>query len=160
MKILFVCTGNICRSPSAEAVMRHKLEERGLGKVFHVDSAGTHGYHVGEPPDSRAVEAAQRKGISMKGIRARKVTSKDFQDFDYIVAMDNGHYRILENMNSGDSQAKLRLFMNFTEEGKDQDVPDPYYGSLKDFENVLVMLEDGVDQIIKSIEPIGHMPPS
>jgi len=127
--VLFVCTGNICRSPTAEAVFRHHARAQGVEGNFVIDSAGTHGYHIGDPPDPRAISTALARGVDMRGLRARKVDAQDFQRFDYVIAMDAGHYRVL----SADRQGNAEIMM-FLQDGGD--VPDPYYGTLDDFENV------------------------
>jgi len=150
MKILFVCTGNICRSPSAEAVLKHALNQASKDHNVFVDSAGTHGYHVGDRPDERAIEAAQRRGISMKGITARQVTVSEFDEFDLILAMDEGHYQILQRLNTSTSNASLEMFSDYCTKKKPKDVPDPYYGGQQGFENVLDILEDGVQGLIKT----------
>ena len=139
--VLFVCTGNICRSPTAEAVMRHLITESGLGDAFFIDSAGTHGYHTGHGPDARSVAAAAGRGISMQGLKARPVETADFERFDLIAAMDKGHLRHLERMRPPGSRAEVVLFMDFDPAGaKGRDVPDPYYGAERGFEQVLDMI--------------------
>ena len=148
MKILFVCTGNICRSPSAEAVLRHYLGDR---SDIQIQSAGTQGYHVGEMPDSRAIQAAQRRQISMKGIKASKVSQKDFMSFDHIIALDRGHLGILENLQPDNSTAQLSLFSNYCSVYEGKDVPDPYYKDIQAFEDVLDILEDGARGIISTL---------
>ena len=152
MKILFVCTGNICRSPTAEAVLRAHATKRGLGERVFADSAGTHGYHVGDPPDPRTRDAAQRRGYPMAGMFARKVTKADFRAFDLVVAMDEGHFEILGRLAPADARPKLRLFMDLVREAKHRDVPDPYYGGPHGFEHVLDLVETGVDALLDEIE--------
>ena len=134
MSVLFVCTGNICRSPTAEAVVQRVARESGF--VVHVESAGTHDYHVGEPPDERAQHHAARRGYDLSALRARQIGPRDFEEFDLILAMDRGHLRILQRMCPAAHHAKLRLFIG------GRDVPDPYYGGPQDFERVLDMIED------------------
>ena len=134
MSVLFVCTGNICRSPTAEAVVKHLARANGI--ALHVESAGTHDYHVGEPPDERAQRHALRRGYDLSALRARQIAQRDFAKFDLVLAMDRGHLRILQRMCPSEHRAKLRLFI----EGRD--VPDPYYGGPQDFERVLDMIED------------------
>lgn len=140
MRILFVCTGNICRSPTAEAILRSQVEQKGLSG-FLVDSAGTHGYHQGEPPDPRAVQAAARRGYDLSGLRARKVVESDYEAFDLLLAMDQGHLRILERHCPPHYRAKLRRFL-------ERDVPDPYYGDGQGFETVLDMIETGCARLL------------
>jgi protein-tyrosine phosphatase len=152
MKVLFVCTGNICRSPTAEAVFRGLATRRGLdGRVF-ADSAGTHGYHVGDPPDPRARDAAARRGYPMTGMVARKLTAADFLAFDLVVAMDEGHLEILQRRAPADARGKLRLFMELMREASHRDVPDPYYGGREGFEQVLDLVEAGVAALLDEIE--------
>lgn len=141
MKVLFVCTGNICRSPTAEGVFRHMVEEAGLGRVIAADSAGTHGYHVGDPPDPRSCQAAAARGFDLSALRARKVTARDFQDFDLILAMDRGHLAHLEAMRPEGARAELKLYLDFHPSSRAKDVPDPYYGGPEGFARVLDMIE-------------------
>lgn len=153
IKILFVCTGNICRSPSAEAVLRHYISQSGCSTQWFIDSAGTHGYHVGEAPDSRAQSAAKKRGINMAGIKARKVIADDFVKFDHIVAMDQGHYRLLEAIAPEESKATLSLFLDYFPKADSKDVPDPYYDGDEAFEFVLDILEQGTIHLIEKIKP-------
>ena len=130
MKILFVCLGNICRSPTAEGVARH------LG-LLEVDSAGTAGYHSGDPPDARAQRAAKERGIDLSGLRARQIERRDFDRFDLLLAMDRANLADLEKIRPEKSAAELRLFLEFAPHLGLLDVPDPYYGQDRDFERVL-----------------------
>jgi protein-tyrosine phosphatase len=139
--VLFVCTGNICRSPTADGVMRRLVSEAGLQNSVRVDSAGTHDYHVGEPPDARAREHARRRGYDLSGLRARQVTMEDFDSFELILAMDRGHLEILRRMAPPQHRHKLRLFMEFAGDRRTDEVPDPYYGGPAGFERVLDMVE-------------------
>lgn len=141
--VLFVCTGNICRSPTAEAVFRHHVAQAGLLDRFIIDSAGTHGYHVGDAPDHRAIEAAAVHGVDMTGLRARKVERWDFEAFDYIYAMDSGHFQALQ---SHGGSADLLLFR--VDGG---DVPDPYYGTMADFQAVYDMVFEGAEKVLAHI---------
>jgi protein-tyrosine phosphatase len=152
MKVLFVCTGNICRSPTAEAVFRARAARRGFGERVFADSAGTHGYHVGDPPDPRSCDAAQRRGYPMAGLVARKVTAADFGAFDLVVAMDQGHLAILKRLAPAPARGKLRLFMELVREATHRDVPDPYYGGPEGFEAVLDIVEAGIDALLDEIE--------
>jgi protein-tyrosine phosphatase len=152
MKVLFVCTGNICRSPTAEAVFRAKAAMRGLSDRVFADSAGTHGYHVGDPPDPRSCEAARRRGYPMTGMFARKVNAEDFRAFDLVVAMDEGHFRLLRRLAPAETRGKLRVFMDLVREATHRDVPDPYYGGPDGFEDVLDIVEAGVDALLDEVE--------
>ena len=138
--VLFVCMGNICRSPTAEGVFRHHVEEAGLSDRIEIDSAGTHAYHVGEPPDRRSVAAAERRGISLSGIRARRVAEADFDRFDYIIAMDEDNLLQLQDAAPEGGHAKLSLFLEFAGRAETE-VPDPYYGGAAGFERVLDLVE-------------------
>lgn len=140
MKILMVCTGNICRSPTAEGVVRRLLKETSLEKSVIVDSAGTHGYHVGEPPDARATAHARRRGYDIAGLRARQIARSDFEEFDLVLAMDRGHLGILERLSPPQHRRKLKLFLEFSGL-PDGEVPDPYYGGPEGFERVLDTVE-------------------
>lgn len=133
--VLFICMGNICRSPSAEGVFRHLVEKAGLQERIQIDSAGTHDYHVGEPPDERAQHHARRRGYDLSAQRARQLRKRDFEEFDVIVAMDRGHLEILEAHCPPQHQPKLRMLV------RGHDVPDPYYGGPEGFEQVLDMVE-------------------
>ena len=146
--VLFVCTGNICRSPTAEAVFRKLAGGAGMEKRILADSAGTHGYHIGEPPDARAVAAAAKRGYDLSGLRARRVERADFQRFDLIVAMDRDHHAILSRMAPVPESHKLRLMMSFARRFDEREVPDPYYGGMTEFERVLDMLEDAAQGLL------------
>lgn len=147
MKILFVCLGNICRSPTAEAVMRQKVQTR-QGSI-EVDSAGTAAYHIGKSPDSRSQAAAAKRGVDMGGIRARQATTHDFYEFDYIFAMDKSNYNHLLEIKPPNASAKLELFLaKYGNLGYDE-VPDPYYGEDDGFETVLDLLQDACEQFLK-----------
>jgi protein-tyrosine phosphatase len=152
MKVLFVCLGNICRSPTAEAVLRHVTIARQLD--IEIDSAGTAAYHIGKSPDSRSEQAASERGISMQGQCARQVAVDDFYRFDYIFAMDKANYQELMAIRPTNSSAQLALFLNeFGTLGYDE-VPDPYYGSGDGFKLVLDILEDGCEQfLMKKVLP-------
>jgi protein-tyrosine phosphatase len=142
ISVLVVCTGNICRSPTGEGVLRHQAKARGLDDRIHVASAGTHDYHVGDPPDSRTLKHAAKRGYDFSAQRAALVTEQDFHDFDYILAMDRTHLRILRAMEPAGSKAKLGLFLEASGQWKGEDVPDPYYGGVEAFERVLDMVEE------------------
>ena len=151
VSVLFVCTGNICRSPTAEAIFRKLAADAGMGRRIHADSAGTHGYHVGEPPDPRAQDAAANRGYDLSGLRARRLERTDFERFDLIVAMDRGHFAVLSGMAQPPTAHKLKLMMSYARRFKEQDVPDPYYGRPQDFERVLDMLEDAARGLLDSV---------
>lgn len=150
--VLFVCTGNICRSPTAEAVFRHQVTAANLTKELIIDSAGTHNYHVGDAPDERSVEAAKARGYDMSMQTARRVLEQDFQKFDVIVAMDREHQRHLTAMAPGDTYERVKLFLSYAPSVSLQDVPDPYYGGDKGFEDVLDMIEDGSKGLLHAIQ--------
>lgn len=143
VKVLFVCTGNICRSPTAEGVFRHLAEHAGLGALVTADSAGTHSYHVGEPPDPRTRQAALARGVDLSGLRARKVSAADFTRFDHILAMDHGHLAQLRRIAPAGATAALRLFLDDAPGLEGREVPDPYYGGPDGFEEVLDLCEAG-----------------
>ncbi|HMC34120.1 MAG TPA: low molecular weight protein-tyrosine-phosphatase [Myxococcales bacterium] len=149
--VLFVCTGNICRSPTAEAIFRKLATDAGMAEAVAADSAGTHGYHVGEPPDSRAQKAAAKRGYDLSGLRARLFERADFQRFDLILAMDRDHYSILSNMARPSADHKLKLMMSYARRFKEREVPDPYYGGPQGFERVLDMLEDAAKGLLESL---------
>ena len=138
MKILMVCLGNICRSPLAEGILGTKLQS--LNVPHLIDSAGTIGFHQGTAPDERSIQVALRNGIDISGQRAKKFVKEDFENFDYIFAMDRTNFKDLQAMAPTEQLKKLHLFLEFANLGK-QDVPDPYYGEMKQFEEVFALLE-------------------
>jgi protein-tyrosine phosphatase len=148
--ILFVCMGNICRSPTAEGVFRHHATEAGIIERLHIDSAGTHAYHAGEPPDHRAVTAAERRGLSMQGMRARRVTADDFETFDLILAMDRDNASRLKEEAPPEHHGKIRLFLEYRA-GDEIDVPDPYYGGAAGFERVLDLVEEASRGLLRTL---------
>ncbi|MEK9755392.1 MAG: low molecular weight protein-tyrosine-phosphatase, partial [Rhodospirillaceae bacterium] len=141
VKVLFVCLGNICRSPTAEGVFRALVEDAGLGGVVEVDSAGTSDWHIGEPPDQRGTEAARRRGYDLSNLRARQVKAGDFDRFDYVIAMDQANLAKLSALAPVGTGEKLSLFLAFAPEIGKREVPDPYYGGPQDFDDVLDMIE-------------------
>ncbi|MGA9665286.1 MAG: low molecular weight protein-tyrosine-phosphatase [Gallionella sp.] len=151
IKVLFVCMGNICRSPTAEATFRHYVENAGMSEHILIDSAGTHDYHVGDPPDSRAQRAAQQRGYDMSSLRGRQVAADDFLRFDYVLAMDRANLAILQRITPPDSTARARLFLEFARHHNEREVPDPYYGGADGFERVLDMVEDAAQGLLEDI---------
>lgn len=147
-RILFVCTGNICRSPTAEGVARGLAEKLGLDEHFEFDSAGTHGYHVGQPPDPRTVTAAAQRGYDLSFQRARRVTEFDFIRFDHVIAMGRDHLEWLERACPPLYRDKLALLLEFSQRFEDDEVPDPYYGGIDGFEQVLDLVEDAAHQLL------------
>ena len=150
-KVLFVCMGNICRSPTAEAVFRRQVEKAGLAGRIAIDSAGTHDYHIGEPPDPRTRQAALKRGYDMGALRGRQVSAADFSRFDYVLAMDENNLSILERLRPRDAESHLGLFLEFAARHQEREVPDPYFGGADGFERVLDMVEDAADGLLKHI---------
>jgi protein-tyrosine phosphatase len=151
IKVLFVCMGNICRSPTAEGVFTHLVESQGTRDRFMIDSAGTHAYHVGEEPDGRAQQTAQKRGIDLSFIRARKFARNDFEMFDHILAMDHDNYAILMDACPPEYQSKVKLFLDYAPERDESDVPDPYYGGQNGFDHVFDLVEDASQGFYKSV---------
>jgi len=151
--ILFVCMGNICRSPTAEGVFRHRAEAAGL--ALHIDSAGTHGYHVGEPPDARSMRHAALRGYDLSAQRARQVDAGDFERFDHVLAMDRDNLKLLEAACPREHRHKLGLFMQFATKATSDVVPDPYYGGGQGFDRVLDYIEDASDGLIAAMRAAG-----
>ncbi len=133
INVLMVCMGNICRSPLAEAVFRQHVASQNLQHLIHVDSAGTHGYHVNCPPDRRAQRIAENYGIDISALRSRQVSETDFETFDYIISMDHFNLECLEEVRPASFDGELRLFLSHSEDQVDEEIPDPYYGNLEDF---------------------------
>ncbi|WP_440995426.1 low molecular weight protein-tyrosine-phosphatase [Arhodomonas sp. SL1] len=151
IRVLMVCMGNICRSPSAEGVFRALLEEAGLETLVDVDSAGTHGFHVGRPPDPRAREAAARRGIDIGGLRARQVDAYDFEAFDYIIAMDDANYGILIADAPSAARERVHRLLDFAPGRGESEVPDPYYGGHDGFEYVLDLVEEAARGLLSEL---------
>lgn len=162
VRVLMVCMGNICRSPTAEAVLRHRLERAGLADQVEVDSAGTHAYHVGCPPDDRSQEAGRRRGYRMDGLQARKVAPLDFERFDLLLAMDWDNLALLEERCPEDHRRKLRRLAEFIPNGHPLSgaavVPDPYYGGRDGFEHVLDLIEAASDGLLAHLQTRLRMP--
>ena len=151
MRILFVCTGNICRSPTAEGVVRRLLSNAGLDDTIEVASAGTEGYHIGDQADHRTIRTAAARGYDLSQHAAQRVTLGDFDGYDLIVAMDRGHLRALERMRPAGSAAELRLFLDYAPDLAGTDVPDPYYGSQADFGHALDLVERGAEGLVAAL---------
>lgn len=151
IKVLFVCMGNICRSPTAEGVFTHLVQASGLHGQIHIDSAGTHSYHVGAAPDNRAQAAAKGRGYDLSGLRGRQVVVKDFAEFDYVLAMDHDNMANLKRLCPDAHLDKVRLFLSFSSRFPGQEVPDPYYGGPRGFEHVLDMTEDAAKGLLAEI---------
>lgn len=151
VKVLFVCMGNICRSPTAESVFRTQVEQAGLSKHIEIDSAGTHAYHVGSPPDGRAQQAGRKRGYQMAHLRGRRVSEKDFVEFDYVLAMDMDNLSILQSKCPQQHAHKVGLFMEHAKNFLEREVPDPYYGGPSGFEQVLDMVEDAAGGLLEHI---------
>jgi protein-tyrosine phosphatase len=150
MRVLFVCLGNICRSPTAEGVFRRELESAGLADRVEVDSCGIAHWHVGKAPDPRAAAAASKRGIDLGGLRARQVSSEDFERFDYLLAMDQDNLAALQAQCPEVSRAHIGLFLDFAGH-RDRPVPDPYYGGEQGFEEVLDLVEAASRGLIEEI---------
>jgi len=150
IKVLFVCMGNICRSPTAEGVFRQVVEEQGLSDLIDIDSAGTHSYHIGSQPDQRAQLAARKRGIDLSSLRGRQVNNNDFNKFDYVLAMDSSNHADLEEVANG-SADNLHMFLKFADNFSEQEVPDPYYGGDQGFEHVLDLIEDASRGLLNHI---------
>ncbi len=151
-RVLLVCMGNICRSPTAEGVLRQFIKINKLGDKVEVDSAGTHGYHVGEAPDSRTQRAASVRGYNLSQLRARKVARQDLDYFDLILAMDKSNLDNLKRMSTTEQQERIKLFMQYAKNFEDDEVPDPYYGLGHGFDLVLDMVEDASQGLIEEIK--------
>ncbi|WP_290652267.1 low molecular weight protein-tyrosine-phosphatase [Aquisalimonas sp.] len=151
VRVLFVCMGNICRSPSAEAVFHKLLADHGLEGRIEADSAGTHAYHIGKPPDPRSQAAGRERGVEMGHLRARQVERSDFDYFDHILAMDQWNLDILLAEAPAGQRAKVRLLVEFAENHTADEVPDPYYGGDRGFEHVLDLIEDSATGLLKHL---------
>ncbi len=150
-KVLFVCTGNICRSPTAEGVFRKMVADAGLDREISADSAGTHDYHVGEPPDPRSCAMALSRGYRIDDLRARKFSPRDFHAFDLLLAMDQGHHRFMTRVMPAKRAGRLHLFLEFAPDLGLRDVPDPYYGGPDGFNHVLDLIEAGARGLLEAL---------
>lgn len=151
VSVLFVCMGNICRSPTAQGVFEHLVQRSGLAESIRVDSAGTHAYHIGNQPDTRSQQAALGRGVDLSKQRARQVQADDFSHFDYILAMDLNNLQILQRSAQAQQARNLKLFMEFASRWQEREVPDPYYGGSQGFERVLDMIEDASEGLLEHL---------
>lgn len=152
INILFVCMGNICRSPSAEGFFASALEGSSYKDQVSIDSAGTHGYHVGHSPDPRAIATAQDFDVDIGHLRARRVSVSDFDDYDLIIAMDRSNFEDLKAIQPRDSKASLRMMMAFHPQAQPEDVPDPYYGGMDGFTYMCELLDAATRELLKDVE--------
>ena len=150
--VLFVCLGNICRSPTADGVLQTMVSQEGMNDQVEVDSAGTSGWHIGEPPDSRTTQAAKARGYELSTLRGRQVEQKDFLRFDYILAMDQSNLDELHQLRPSDYEGHLGLFLEFGQQQDYREVPDPYYGGAKGFDLVLDLVEDACRGLLMHIK--------
>lgn len=158
MKVLFVCLGNICRSPTAEGVFRVLAARQGVHAISLVDSAGTASYHIGDPPDSRSQRAALERGYDLSQLRARAVQPDDFHDFDFILAMDRANLQALQAMAPSHHRARIELLLDYARAAGVVEVPDPYYGQREDFERVLDLVEQGAEGLLAHLREQASMP--
>jgi len=152
INILFICMGNICRSPSAEGFFTRQLQDSAYRDLVSTDSAGTHSYHIGHPPDPRAVETAANFDVQIGHLRARKVKASDFDEYDLLIAMDRANLSNLMALQPADSAAEIKLMMSFHPQGQPAEVPDPYYGGMDGFTYMCELLEQATSGLLKEIE--------
>ena len=151
VSVVFVCMGNICRSPTAEGVFRDVVKQQNMSDVISIDSAGTHAYHIGESPDPRSQSTALSHGVNLSSQRARKVVWEDFDRFNYVIAMDRSNLENLKNLQQSGQSAKLHLFMEFANDWDNQEVPDPYYGGANGFDQVFDMVQSASEGLLEYI---------
>lgn len=151
VSVLFVCLGNICRSPTAHAVFRKLVEDEGLADQIEIDSAGTAAYHVGKHPDTRSMEVARQRGIEMMDLRARKVDFGDFYQYDYVLAMDDENYYNLKEMALPEHHDKIQMFLDYSAEFDEREVPDPYYGGQQGFNHVFDLVTSASEGLLEHI---------
>lgn len=159
VSVLFVCLGNICRSPTAHGIFEKRLRDQNLQDLVLVDSAGTGDWHLGKMPDSRAQIFAQNRGYDLSHLRARQIATSDFESFDYILAMDSQNLENIRSMQPAGYQGHVSLFLDFLDEGEGQEVPDPYYGGAEGFEMVVDMVERACDNLLENIRS-KHLGPA
>ena len=155
VRVLMVCMGNICRSPTAHGVLTQRVADAGLGDRIVVDSAGTHDYHVGRPPDERAQQHAARRGVDLSAQRARQLKAQDFDDFDLVLVMDDANQHAARALCPPGQRHKLRRLTDFCTRHRASEVPDPYYGGAAGFEAVLDLVEDACDGVLAAMAPHG-----
>lgn len=151
VRVLFVCMGNICRSPTAHGVFRDLVRNEGLEDRIEIDSAGTHGYHIGAPPDGRAQATAKSRGFDLSDLRARKAITQDFEEFHYILAMDEDNYQGLKAIAPADASGRLQLFLDYAPDAGLREVPDPYYGGQQGFEQVFDLVTEASEGLLAHI---------
>ena len=151
ISVLFVCTGNICRSPTAEGVFRQKVEKASLENIILIDSAGTIAFHTGESPDPRSQQAAKNRGIDLSDLQARPINAQDFDEFDFLIALDRSHLEAMQKQAPENCTAQVRLLMDFASDADIEDVPDPYYGGPDGFEDVLNLIEDAAEGLLQEV---------
>lgn len=152
INILFVCMGNICRSPSAEGFFTTALQKSKYREKVSVDSAGTHGYHVGHAPDDRAVATSSKYDVNIGHLRSRKVSMSDFEDYDLIIAMDHSNFQDLQRIQPNGSKASLKMMMQYHPESKPEEVPDPYYGGMDGFTYMCDLLASATQGLLEDVE--------
>lgn len=150
VKVLFVCMGNICRSPTAHGIFQQLVDEQGLGDSIQVDSAGTHSYHIGNPPDSRSQATARERGVDLSGLRARRFVSDDFQEFDYVIGMDQDNVAYMQSKRPDDAGSEAQLMLRYSNQYTRPDVPDPYFGN-DGFDLVFDMIDDASRGLLRHI---------
>lgn len=151
VRVLFVCMGNICRSPTAQGAFAMLVKQQGMEDTIEIDSAGTHAYHIGEPPDRRAQASAMQRGIDLSTQRARLIEKADFEKFDYVLAMDEENYQNLAALCPDSHKQRLKLLMEFAPHLNQREVPDPYYGGTSGFERVMDMVESAAQGLLDDI---------
>jgi protein-tyrosine phosphatase len=150
VKVLFVCMGNICRSPTAHGVFQAMVDEQGLGGSIHVDSAGTHSYHIDSPPDSRSQATARSRGLDLSGLRARRFVVPDFVEFDYLLGMDQGNIADMHAIRPDDASARLQLMLEYSDKYQQHEVPDPYFSN-EGFDLVFDMVDDASRGLLQHV---------
>ena len=151
VKILFICMGNICRSPTAHGVFQKLVDDHGLAEKVEVDSAGTHAYHVGQPPDTRSQAAAWRRGVDLSALRARQIVRRDIEYFDYVLAMDRANMAALKDLSDPAHVHKVTMLLDYASHMGEREVPDPYYGGHNGFERVLDLIEAAAEGLLEEI---------